>query len=123
MTEKVRAVGYVRVSSKRQAEEGLSLEEQERRVRAHIDAAGLGVRGRVRGAGRQRRRERQGPGRVARLLQNLDGIDRIVIPKLDRLGRPPATCSRSSNGWRPRALRSCQPQTRTSTPASADRAS
>ena len=37
----MRAAGYVRVSAERQAKEGLSLDEQHRRVEAHIPASGL----------------------------------------------------------------------------------
>jgi DNA invertase Pin-like site-specific DNA recombinase/predicted RNA-binding Zn-ribbon protein involved in translation (DUF1610 family) len=81
----IRAAGYVRVSTERQAEEGLSLEAQERRVRDYIDREGWtldtlyierGVSGR-----------REGRPELDRLLASLDSINRLVIPKLDRLGR------------------------------------
>lgn len=88
MTEHVRAVGYARVSTVHQADEGLSLEEQERRVAAYIKAQGWehvetfterGVSGAVPFIERPE---------FSRLLASLDdGVDRVVIPKLDRLGR------------------------------------
>jgi site-specific DNA recombinase len=80
-----RAAGYVRVSTERQAEEGLSLAEQERRVREYAERQGWdlidvyverGVSG--------RRDDRPELGRLLAILANLD---RVIIPKLDRLGR------------------------------------
>jgi site-specific DNA recombinase len=89
MSEKrIRALGYVRVSTAHQADEGLSLEEQKRRVAAYIEGNGWehvgtlterGVSGAVPFADRPE---------FSRLLTMLpQGIDRVVIPKLDRLGR------------------------------------
>jgi site-specific DNA recombinase len=80
-----RAAGYVRVSTSRQAEEGLSLEAQEKRVRDYIEAQGWeldaiyverGVSG-----------KRDDRPELRRLMGSLEAIDRLVIPKLDRLGR------------------------------------
>lgn len=87
MTQKLRAVGYARVSTALQADEGLSLDEQERSIGRYVEAQDWehvetfterGVSGAVPFADRPE---------FARLLDRLDGIDRIVIPKLDRLGR------------------------------------
>ena len=84
-THRPRAAGYIRVSTERQAKEGLSLPEQEGRIRAYAEAHGWelvevfadrGVSG--------RRDDRPALGR---LLGELDRIDRLIIPKLDRLGR------------------------------------
>lgn len=81
----MRAAGYTRVSTARQAEEGLSLDAQERRVAERIAGEGWelteiyverGVSG----------RKGDRPA-LRRLLASLDRIDRLVIPKLDRLGR------------------------------------
>jgi DNA invertase Pin-like site-specific DNA recombinase len=79
------AAGYVRVSTGRQAREGLSLEEQERRVRAYVDdqdfsLVELFVEAGVRG----RKADRP---ELERLLARLDEIDVLVTPRLDRLGR------------------------------------
>jgi len=85
--QSTRAVAYVRVSSKRQAEEGLSLEDQQRRVESYIAArewdhvhthVERGVSGTVAFEDRPE---------FGRLLDDLAGIDKLVIPKLDRLGR------------------------------------
>ncbi len=87
MTEKLRAVAYVRVSTAKQADEGLSLAEQQRQVGPFIDGKGwehvetfveAGVSGSVPFDERPK---------FKLLLEQLPHIDRIVIPKLDRLGR------------------------------------
>ena len=82
----IRAVAYVRVSSARQASEGLSLDEQQRRTEAYIAAMGWEHVGTYVGRPCPAPR-RSRSARVRRLLDDLDSIDRIVIPKLDRLGR------------------------------------
>jgi DNA invertase Pin-like site-specific DNA recombinase len=81
----MRAAGYVRVSTVRQASEGLSLEAQERRVRDRIAAEGWELTKVYVEAGVSGRRDDR--PELQRLLANLDSIDRLVIPKLDRLGR------------------------------------
>lgn len=86
MTEKIRAAAYVRVSTARQAREGLSLDEQQRAVEAYIagqegwEHAGTFVE-----AGMSGRRDDR--PELAKLLATADRIDALVIPKLDRLGR------------------------------------
>jgi site-specific DNA recombinase len=83
-----RAAAYVRVSTGRQADEGLSLDAQVEVCRAYVAAQGWelvdvyverGVSG--------RKVERP---ELDRLLGALDGLDRVVIPRLDRLGRSAA---------------------------------
>lgn len=81
----MKAAGYVRVSTGQQAEQGLSLDEQQRRVRAFAEAHGweladLFVEGGVSG----RRDERP---ELNRLLERVSEFDAIIVPKLDRLGR------------------------------------
>jgi site-specific DNA recombinase len=81
----IRAAAYVRVSTNRQAEEGLSLEAQERRVRERIEREGWEFEGVYVERGVSGRRAAR--PELDRLLGSLDSIDRLVIPKLDRLGR------------------------------------
>jgi site-specific DNA recombinase len=83
----VTAAGYVRVSTAKQAEEGLSIEEQKRRICAHADANGwvletifedAGVSGGVAFA------KRPEGGKALKLAAE---FDRLIVTKLDRFGR------------------------------------
>lgn len=83
--EQIRAVGYARVSTDDQAVEGLSLGEQERRIRAHVEAQGWGLKGICIDAGIS--------GSVP-FVERPEGaeamraeVDRLLVVKLDRLGR------------------------------------
>jgi site-specific DNA recombinase len=82
-----RAVAYVRVSTGRQAEEGLSLGEQKRRAEAHIAAKGWTHAGTFTEAGVSGRKDDR--PELRRLLDLVDqrAVDVVVIPKLDRFGR------------------------------------
>src|SRR4051794_19636618 len=86
--EHVRAAGYTRVSTGRQAKEGVSLEEQRRRIEKHASAEGWelvevyeapGISG--------RKTERRG---LSRMLAERDRFDRLIVARLDRLGRSAA---------------------------------
>jgi site-specific DNA recombinase len=81
----LRAAAYVRVSTDRQANEGLSLGEQERRVTAHAEGQGWTLGEVFADAGESGRRDDR-PALVA-LLSRLDEFDVVIVPKLDRLGR------------------------------------
>lgn len=84
----MRAAGYVRVSTARQVEEGWSLGEQERRVRAYADSRGWQLVEVFVEAGVSGRRDDR--PELGRLLDRLDELDVLVVPKLDRLGRSTA---------------------------------
>jgi len=83
-----RIVGYARVSLEDQAEEGYSLEDQDRQIRAYVVAMGWGVVDQiyvdagVSGATRER------PA-LTRLLADAHAghVRRIVVTKLDRMSR------------------------------------
>jgi site-specific DNA recombinase len=79
------AAGYIRVSTERQATEGLSLGEQERRIRAYADAHGWNLVELYSDAGISGRRDDR-PA-LQRMLGALDRFEVLIIPKLDRLGR------------------------------------
>lgn len=87
MTENLRAAAYVRVSTDRQAKEGLSLDEQRRRVEAHIAAKGWTLVDTFIEAGVSGRKDDR--PQLSRLLADVDAkaVDVVVIPKLDRFGR------------------------------------
>jgi DNA invertase Pin-like site-specific DNA recombinase len=83
-----RAVGYIRVSTGKQVEDGFSLEAQRRRIEAFCTAKGWDLvevyadEGRSAGAGKSRPEfDRMEADVLA------DGVSHIVAIKLDRLGR------------------------------------
>jgi site-specific DNA recombinase len=81
-----RAAIYTRVSTTRQAEEGFSLDEQERRALAHIQRTeGWQHVGTYREEGVSGAKATR--PELDRLLAGLDEIDALVVPSLDRLGR------------------------------------
>jgi len=86
-TKKIKAVGYVRVSTEEQAQVGVSLAAQEDRIRAFCTAKGWMLahlyRDEARSAKNLDRPELQ------RMICDLkgDGVDVVVILKLDRLTR------------------------------------
>ncbi|MEK6250922.1 MAG: recombinase family protein [Actinomycetota bacterium] len=84
----MRAAGYSRVSSQRQAKEGLSLDEQEASIRSYIDAQGWELAELFTDAGVSGRKTSR--PELDRLLATLPEIDRIVLVSLDRLGRDAA---------------------------------
>jgi len=87
LAERNRAVGYVRVSTEEQAREGLSLAAQESRIRAYCEAKGWELAGVYRDEGYSGK-DLNRPG-IQSLIRDLkaDGIDIVVVLKLDRLTR------------------------------------
>jgi DNA invertase Pin-like site-specific DNA recombinase len=83
----VRAVGYVRVSSERQAQEGISLDAQRSRLKAHCRAQDIALVETITDDGYSAKSlERPGLRRALRMLT--DGqADAIIVVKLDRLTR------------------------------------
>ena len=79
-------VGYVRVSTDKQADSGLSLEAQEARIRGQAIASGWGLSEVIVDAVSAKSLRRPG---VERLLRMIDAgeIDRVIIAKLDRITR------------------------------------
>lgn len=96
------AVAYIRVSTDEQAEEGVSLEAQEARLRAYCTAQGLelvavlceegGVSGSVALASRPR-----GAELLALIAEGKAG--HVIAPKLDRLFRDAADTLNETRSW------------------------
>ena len=82
-----RAVGYIRVSTSEQAQEGLSLAAQEERIRGYCTAKGWRLIRVYRDEGASGKTLDR-PG-IQSLIRDLkaDGVDVVVIVKLDRLTR------------------------------------
>jgi site-specific DNA recombinase len=81
----MRAALYIRVSTAEQANHGVSLEEQERLLRAQAEAKGWKAEAFV-DAGLSGRKADNRP-ELQRLLGRLDEFDFVVVYKLDRLAR------------------------------------
>ena len=84
----MKAIGYTRVSTQGQADNGISLEMQETKIRAYCEFNDLDLVEIITDAGLSGKNVTGRPG-VQRLLDLIQGkkIDAVVIYKLDRLGR------------------------------------
>lgn len=83
----LKAVGYIRVSTAEQAESGLSLSHQDRKIRAQAEVSDLHLEKIIRDEGHTAKHLRR-PGMNELLaLINTGQVDVIVISKLDRLTR------------------------------------
>ena len=83
-----RVIGYVRVSTEDQADNGISLEEQRTRIRAYATAHGLEVVRIAADEGISGKTIRSRPGLLSALEELSDAeADGLVVCKLDRLSR------------------------------------
>jgi site-specific DNA recombinase len=80
-----RAAAYTRVSTGRQAEKGLSLDAQRQRVEEHAHRQGWELVDVYEERGISGRKANR-PA-LDRMLAERDRFDRLIVPKLDRLGR------------------------------------
>jgi site-specific DNA recombinase len=97
-----RAVGYVRVSTQEQAEQGISLDAQEARIRAYATMRGLelvdvivdpGV-----SAGKYTLEQREGGKRVLAAVRSRT-VRHVIALKLDRLFRNTIDCLTTVQAW------------------------
>jgi DNA invertase Pin-like site-specific DNA recombinase len=105
MTGVVRAITYARVSTGRQAESGLSLEDQAVRMRSEVARRGWTVTAEAVDAGRSGRTGKLRPA-LADALEALAAgdADALVVAKLDRLARSTIALARimatsQTEGW------------------------
>jgi site-specific DNA recombinase len=81
------AIGYVRVSTDRQAEQGVSLEAQEAKIRAMATVQGADLSEVIVDGGESAKSlNRPGLQRLLALV-NAGGLDAVIVAKLDRLTR------------------------------------
>src|SRR5262245_37036893 len=86
-SQRMRAVGYIRVSTDRQAQEGVSLDAQRARLKAHCVSQEIKLVDIVTDDGYSAK-SLERPGLRAALRMLTDGkADAIVVVKLDRLTR------------------------------------
>ena len=87
MIEDMKAIGYIRVSTEKQADFGVSLEAQEAKIRAMAVVQGADLAEAIVDAGESAKSLKR-PG-MERLLSLVDAgaVDVVIIAKLDRLTR------------------------------------
>lgn len=116
----MRAITYARVSTGRQAESGLSIEDQADRMRSELDRRGWSLVAEHVDAGRSGRTGTTRPALSAALESLSAGeADALVVAKLDRLARSTIQLARimhraEAEGW---SLVILDPDLDTSTPA------
>jgi site-specific DNA recombinase len=88
MKDGTRTLGYLRVSTTGQAEEGYSMEAQEKKIRAYADLHDLELIEIIEDAGLSGKTIAGRPG-IQRVLEMVKAgkVDNVVILKLDRLAR------------------------------------
>lgn len=101
-----RAVGYIRVSTAAQAEDGLSLDAQRQRIEASALLDGVELVEVIVDAGvsgGKRLAEREGGARLCELVAS-GGVDVVVVAKLDRLGRSAVDLLSTVERWQSRGV-------------------
>jgi site-specific DNA recombinase len=97
-----RAIGYCRVSTQEQAEQGISLDAQEARIRAYATMRGLElvdvVVDAVVSAGKYTLEEREGGKRVLAAVRSRT-VRHVIALKLDRLFRNTIDCLTTVQAW------------------------
>jgi len=84
---KKRAIGYIRVSTKEQADTGVSLDNQEYKIKAYSELKDLDLIEIIREKGKSGKDlKRAGVDKIIRMIENKE-IDALVVYKLDRLTR------------------------------------
>lgn len=95
-------VGYVRVSTAQQANEGISLEQQQAAIKAYCKANKLALKETIVDAGhsayKQPLRRRESGRRVVELLENGEATG-VVALRLDRLFRSMRDCINTVMDW------------------------
>jgi site-specific DNA recombinase len=87
-----KAVGYIRVSSKEQAENGLSLQAQQAKIKAYAEMKDLELIEIIEDAGISAKNlKRPGMERLLKLAENKE-IQAVVVVKLDRMFRSVPNC-------------------------------
>ena len=102
----MKAIGYTRVSTEEQANEGLSLDAQAERIRAYCKAQGLKLVELVRDEGISAAKPLAIRPGGAQLLAAVEAgqAQAVVAVKLDRLFRDAVDCLSTVRGWNERGI-------------------
>jgi len=102
----MKAIGYIRVSTEEQAREGVSLEAQERSIRAYAEMRGIDLIEVVTDPGVSAKKAlsvRRGGQRVIAALRTKE-VEGVIAWKLDRLFRNCAECLVTVEDWEKRGV-------------------
>jgi DNA invertase Pin-like site-specific DNA recombinase len=83
----MKAIGYIRVSTEDQAREGISLDNQESKIRTYADLNSFELVGVIKDEGISgKTMDRSGMNRINTMIEAAE-IDAVIVYKLDRLSR------------------------------------
>lgn len=100
----MKAIGYIRVSTEDQAREGISLDNQESKVRAYADLHGIELVEVIRDEGISGKSlERPGFERLQGILDG-GGAHAVIVYKLDRLSRKTIDILNTLETWEKREI-------------------
>lgn len=100
----MKAIGYVRVSTEDQAREGISLDNQENKIKAYADLNSLELVDVVRDEGISgKTMDRAGMNRINAAIEAAE-INAVIVYKLDRLSRKTIDILNTLDGWEKRNI-------------------
>ena len=95
----MKAIGYVRVSTEDQAREGISLDNQESKIRAYADLNGFELVDVIKDEGLSgKTMDRPGMNRINAMIEAGE-IEAVIVYKLDRLSRKTIDILNTLDAW------------------------
>ncbi len=95
----MKAIGYVRVSTEDQAREGISLDNQESKIRAYADLDGFELLGVIKDEGISgKTMDRLGMNKINIMIEAGE-IEAVIVYKLDRLSRKTIDILNTLDAW------------------------
>ena len=95
----MKAIGYVRVSTEDQAREGISLDNQENKIRAYADLNGFELVDVIKDEGLSgKTMDRLGMNRINAMIDAVE-IEAVIVYKLDRLSRKTIDILNTLDAW------------------------
>jgi DNA invertase Pin-like site-specific DNA recombinase len=95
----MKAIGYIRVSTEDQAREGISLDNQESKIKAYADLNGFELVDVIKDEGVSgKTMDRPGMNRINAMIETGE-IDAVIVYKLDRLSRKTIDILSTLDAW------------------------
>jgi len=100
----MKAIGYVRVSTEDQAREGISLDNQESKIKAYADLNNIKLMDVIKDEGISgKTMDRPGMNRINNMIEAGE-IDALIVYKLDRLSRKTIDILNTLDAWEKRNI-------------------